>query len=174
MDINQSILKMVDDCYFSQLVSSPTRNENILDIIFTNRSSFINYCTVIPGISDHEAVLASFMAQVAYQKGNECRCYLWNRANFQEMSVELSEFTACFCEHFSTDIPVECLWSSIKSELLDLLDKYVYIPLKVVTCSNRQAWVNRYIKQLSRRKKRCYKRAKASNLSSEWLRYKLL
>ena len=47
VDINQSILKMVDDCYFSQLVNSPTRNKNILDIIFTNRPSFINYCTVL-------------------------------------------------------------------------------------------------------------------------------
>ena len=37
VDINQLILKMVDDCYFTQIMNSPTRNENILDIIFTNR-----------------------------------------------------------------------------------------------------------------------------------------
>ena len=71
VDINQLILKMVDDCYFTQLVNSSTRNENILDIIFTNRPSFINYCNVIPGISDHEAVLTSFMAQAVNYKESD-------------------------------------------------------------------------------------------------------
>jgi len=172
VDINQLILKMVDDCYFTQLVDSPTRNENILDIIFTNRPSLINYCNVISGISDHEAVLTSFMAQAVYHKEGDRKRYLWNKANFQEMNIELSRFTAWFCDHFNIDTPVECLWSHIKSALLSLLDKYV--PSKVVKNSNKQPWVNHHIKQLSRRKKKCYKIAKANNSSSEWLRYKSL
>ena len=40
----------------NQLVDSPTRDNNILDIFATNRPSFIVDCKVIPGISDHEAV----------------------------------------------------------------------------------------------------------------------
>ena len=55
---------------------------------------------------------------------------------------------------------------------LHVLDKYV--PSKVAKNSNKQPWVNHYIKQLSRQKKRCYKTAKANNSSLEWLRYKSL
>ena len=90
---------MADECYFIQLViiSTPTRNEN-LDIGFTNRSSFINYCQVIPGVSDHEAVLTSFMAQAICHEGSEQNRYLWTRVNLQEMSVELIKFTAWFFE----------------------------------------------------------------------------
>ena len=170
VNINQQILKMANDCYFNQLVNAPTRNENILDIIFTNRPSFINHCTVIPGVSDHEAVLTSFIAQTVYQKGIKRKVYLWNRANFQQMSIALSEFTMWFCKHFSTDTPVEALWSNIQVKLLDLLDKYV--PSKMVTNNNRQPWINHHIKQLGRRKRRSYKRAKASNLASDWQYYK--
>ena len=162
---------MVDDCYFTQL-NSPTQNESILDIIFTNRPSFINYCNVIPGISNHEVVLTSFMAQAVYHKESDSKHYLWNRANFQEMSIELSRFTAWLSDHFNIRTPVECLWSHIKSELLNLLDKYV--PSKVVKNSNKQPWINHYIKQLSRQKKKCYKTAKANNSSLEQLRYKSL
>ena len=92
----------MDDCYFTQLVNSPTRNENILDILSTSRPSFINYRDVIPGISDHEAVLTSFMAQALYHEENDCKRYLWSRANFQEMSIELSRFTAWFSDQHSS------------------------------------------------------------------------
>ena len=170
LDINQQTLKMVDDGYFTQLVSTPTRNENILDIVFTNRPSLINYCKVIPGISDHEAVLTSFMTQVVYHKGSKRKRYLWNRVDFQEMSIEMIRFTAWFTDHFCIDTPIEHLWFHIKSMLLNLIDKYV--PSKMVTNSNRQPWVNRHIKQLGRRKKKCYKRAKVSNSPSDWLHYK--
>ena len=95
------------------------------DIIFTNRPSFINYCNAIPGISDHEAVLTSFMTQAVYHKESDRKRYLWNRANFQEMSIEFSRFIAWFSENLNIDTPVKCLWSHIKSEHLNLLDKYV-------------------------------------------------
>ena len=58
------------------------------------------------------------------------------------MSTELSRFTAWFSDHFNIDTPVERLWFHIKSELLNLLDKYV--PSKVVKNSNTQPWVYRY------------------------------
>ena len=40
--------------------------------------------------------------------------------------------------------------------------------------SNKQPWVNRYIKQLRKHKKKCYKAAKANSSSLEWLHYKSL
>ena len=50
------ILDFVTDYGFSQLVQSHTRNNNIFAIFFTNKSLFIEFCDVIPGISDHEIV----------------------------------------------------------------------------------------------------------------------
>ena len=49
LEINQQTLRMADECYFTQIViiSTPTRNENLLDNFFTNRSSFINYCHLV-------------------------------------------------------------------------------------------------------------------------------
>ena len=53
------------------------------------------------------------------------RCYLWNRANFEDMRVALSEFNAWFCDHYCNDTPTDFLRISIRRELLSLLDKYV-------------------------------------------------
>jgi len=60
------------------------------------------------------------------------------------MSTELSRFTAWLFDHFNIDTPVERLWFHVKSELLNLLDKYV--PSKVAKNSNKQPWINHYIK----------------------------
>ena len=54
---------MVAECYFTQLVNFSIRRENILDIVFTNRPSLVNCCTVVPGVSDHDVVLVSFIAK---------------------------------------------------------------------------------------------------------------
>ena len=63
LNISQFILTTAAECYFTQLVNIPTRGENILDIVFTNRPPFVNYCTVVPGVSDHDAVVVSFIAE---------------------------------------------------------------------------------------------------------------
>ena len=54
---------MAAECYFTQLVNFSIRRENILDIVFTNRPSLVNCCTVVPGVSDRDAVLVSFIAK---------------------------------------------------------------------------------------------------------------
>ena len=46
LDVSRFILTTAAECYFTQLVDIPTRGEKILDIVFTNRPSYINYCTV--------------------------------------------------------------------------------------------------------------------------------
>lgn len=67
--INRFILTMAAECYFIQLVNLPTHRENILDIVFTNWSSFVNRYTVILGVSDPDAVLVSFIASATYEWG---------------------------------------------------------------------------------------------------------
>ena len=41
----------------NQLVKEPTRDDNILDLVMTNKVNIINNVRVIPGISDHDMVV---------------------------------------------------------------------------------------------------------------------
>ena len=45
------------DLGHTQTVEEPTRGKNILDLFFINNTSLITNTSVIPGVSDHEAVL---------------------------------------------------------------------------------------------------------------------
>ena len=57
-DLNQRYLDMMHNCGLSQMVDEPTREQNILDLFFTNRPALVLNCTVEPGISDHHIVVA--------------------------------------------------------------------------------------------------------------------
>ena len=68
VSLNQSFLDLIHDNAFTQMVDSPTRGSHILNIFLTNRPSLVHSCTVIDGISDHEAVfvLTSIMAHLSH------------------------------------------------------------------------------------------------------------
>jgi len=55
-EVNQSLLETINEFGLGQLVTDPTRGENILDLIFSTHPESVSNIEVIPGISDHEAV----------------------------------------------------------------------------------------------------------------------
>ena len=50
------ILEFMMNYGFVQMINTPTRGRNILDVFFTNRPSLVVSCDVLSGISDHEIV----------------------------------------------------------------------------------------------------------------------
>jgi len=139
--INQRALDMTHDCGFAQTVNFPTRNDNILDLFFTNRPTLVQKCYSDPGISNHEIVMVTLEPQSFYNSINSYKIYLWNKANFSELKENMCNFAAEFCGHSS----VEILWMHLRDKLLFLLDRFVPSKLKN---NNRQPWIKKNIRQL--------------------------
>ena len=57
-----ALINFAHEYGFSQLVDLATRDNNILDVFFTNRPCLIRHCYPIAGISDHEAVFVESLA----------------------------------------------------------------------------------------------------------------
>ena len=90
------VLDFIADHGFSQLVHTPTRNNNILDIFFTNQSSLTKSCEVIPGISDHEIVSISTSVTIPNSKSTARNILLLHRADFELINHQIAQFTAFF------------------------------------------------------------------------------
>ena len=131
LGINQSLLQMSADCYFTQLVHSPTRDKTILDLFFTNRPMFINSCSIEPGISDHNILLVVICTKIPKPVSFDCKLYLWNRANFDEMRSKFADVSQEFFNQHTVDTPIEDLWHSLCSLLKSVLDEFV--PSKIIT-----------------------------------------
>ena len=48
----------LDNCLFEQMVTSPTRGQNILDLFFTTSPTLVDNVSITPGLSDRDIVLA--------------------------------------------------------------------------------------------------------------------
>eukprot|EP00112_Aurelia_sp_Birch-Aquarium-sp1_P001313 Seg11385.1 transcript_id=Seg11385.1/GoldUCD/mRNA.D3Y31 product="hypothetical protein" protein_id=Seg11385.1/GoldUCD/D3Y31 len=55
--LNEKALAIIKECGLQQMVKGPTRGGNTLDTVFTNNENLIESVRVVPGISDHCAVL---------------------------------------------------------------------------------------------------------------------
>ena len=45
------------DFLLEQIITEPTRRENILDLRFVSHPSYINQYKIVPGLSDHDAII---------------------------------------------------------------------------------------------------------------------
>lgn len=55
----RDFINILFDNNLTQVVKDPTRENHILDLFLTNNPSIVNRANVIPGISDHDAVLVN-------------------------------------------------------------------------------------------------------------------
>ena len=51
-------LEVFNDCLLEQMVTSPTWGQNILDLLLTSNPTLIEKVSVLPGLSDHDIVMA--------------------------------------------------------------------------------------------------------------------
>ena len=56
-EISEKMLGIMDEFNLKQVVQEPTRQNNILDLVFTTHPDLIEGTYVVPGMSDHSAVI---------------------------------------------------------------------------------------------------------------------
>ncbi len=66
----------------TQVVDEATRQGNTLDLCFTNNSSLIKAVSVIPGISDHYAVIIDSVIKPEYQQFKRRVLLQFKKANW--------------------------------------------------------------------------------------------
>ena len=80
--LHDEFIELVDDFTLTH-VNSPTRLNRILDLVLTNAPGNCSSCTVIPGISDHEAIHAMFEFQAVRHKEPARKIPLYNKADWE-------------------------------------------------------------------------------------------
>ena len=83
-EINEVFLESLDVINAEQIVVFPTRGDNALDLLLTNRVSLLNKCCDIPGLGDHQStILADIECHPKKQKPISRKIYLWKKANHE-------------------------------------------------------------------------------------------
>ena len=86
------------------------------------------------------------------------------------MEKEMSEFASEFCNFHSPSTPVNTMWMDIKRKCNKVITTHV--PSKYTSTRFSQPWCNREIRRRSRRKKLAHMRAKRTQGTNDWDRFR--
>ena len=162
-EVQQAFLDLTIEHGLSQVHDQPTRDNNLLDLVFTNNPSIVKTSSSVPGISDHAMVVTDIDIIPQNIKQKPRKIYIFSKANldniFDDMDQLSSEFT-----NSPASSSMEELWDTFKTGVEQSIDKN--IPTKV--CKNRKSlpWYNRGLKKMVRRKVKHTKR------SNQWGSFK--
>ena len=85
---------------------------------------------VIPGISDHEAVLIVSDISAKIKPPGTRKIFLWWKANFDSIMENIQQFSDSLLANYRSEQPVSILWNNFKSLCDDCLN---FIPPKSIS-----------------------------------------
>ena len=90
--ICQRLLEVLGLHSLEQQQMEPTREKNILDLFCTNKPGLVKSCQTIPGISDHECVLANCNVKAKLAKKTHRKIFKWSKADLDKIRSITNEF----------------------------------------------------------------------------------
>ena len=126
---------------------------------------------VIPGVSDHEAVLTVNKLFIKTKKPSKRVIKLWNQADMTNLKNDTKNFATLFKAHHSKHLKdINSMWSCIKANLQLIIDDNV--PSKMTSSQSSLPWITAQTKRLIRNRNRWFKRAKRRNDPKSWRKFR--
>ena len=153
--------------FLNQMVLQPTRDDSILDLILTNYSDMVSDVEVGEPISDHNFVTFKTNVNPYRRKSSKREFHNFEKADWSDLN-ELFRHVPWDCAFVSNDI------NEVWNAWVDLFNAAVdqCVPKKSKKKNRCAPWISNDIIKLARKKKRFYKRAKASDNADLWSKYK--
>ena len=154
----------------SQLIKDPTRQQNVLDMIFTDSNDVKYSGTADLNVSDHQLVyLIIKKSKERYIIADfECRSYrAYDKDILQEnlLAVNWNAF-------YTLRNPDEA-WSFMKHEIVNAVNMMCPIVKRRARCKN-DPWISKEIVELINDKNKAMKRAKKTKSEDDWMLAKRL
>ena len=73
----------------TQVHNEPTRETNLLDLVFTMNPSLIKSSTNFQGISDHAILITDMETKHHYQKTTHRKRYIYSKANWNKVKEDI-------------------------------------------------------------------------------------
>ena len=175
-DLNEDVLKpnskissLCNDFHLTQLLTEPTHDKALIDVILTTSPDIINDCgTLPPSLSKHKAIYATTKFKLPREKSYKRKVYLYDRANWEDMKLDLqnTEWENIFREANIDDMAKK--WTEKYLEVI-----HRHIPTKIVRIDQNDApWMSTKVKKYIKKRNRAYRKAKSTNQVKDWDKFK--
>ena len=158
-------MSSLDTHALAQIHKEPTREENILDLLITNKPGLIKSSHSVPGISDHCAVVTELDIDPLYRRTKPCPVRQLINANWEVIRQQIRSCWISFSKN-SSSRSVNENWLKLKSILNQCLDKF--IPTKMTSPRENLPWLSKSLIASIRKKTSLYSKAKCTNKADLW------
>ena len=127
----EKLITLAQDTQMSQLVTFPTKGNNILYLCICTHPDSVLSCEPIPGFSDHDAIILSIQTTRPVIKQHPQTIYLYKSADCYKIRVELSELSHVYFElnNNSSSHTLEENWSFFHRAYKKIIENHT--PTKV-------------------------------------------
>ena len=160
------LLSSLDTHALAQIDKEPTREENILDLLITNKLGFIKSSYSVPGISDHCVVVTELDIDPPYRRTKPRPVRQFKKANWEAIRQQIRSCWTSFSEN-SPSRSVNENWLKPKSMPGQI------IPTKMTSPRENLPWLSKALLASIRKKASLYSKAKRTNKAELWAKYKL-
>lgn len=145
-----------------QFVETPTRlgptSANVLDLFLCSDRNIVSSVLTIPGISDHEVVVAKMCCNATRRRSSQPRkVFFYESGDYGSLSSELDEFFPEFQLHTSA-LDINSAWNLFKTKILSLTQTFVPSRIILAKRRNDKPWMNRELRTLISKKNRLFRR----------------
>lgn len=112
----QHFLDVLSSFDLHQIVSVPTRNDSLLDLILTTEPNNVSI-NVLDGVSDHNILHCEFVCALQKRENRAKVIFDYNRANVDELIIDLSAFSIDLLQSFHQR-DVNTNWALIRDKLI--------------------------------------------------------
>ena len=121
--LGESLLNTLEEHSLQNMQLKPTRENNCLDLLCTNKPSIIKCINTFPGFSDHDFVVVDTVLKPVTSKKAPRKIYKWSKAHWDKMRFDTQAFTneALDC----TSLTVQELYGSFIKHMKTMLNLYV-------------------------------------------------
>lgn len=162
IQIQERFLNSFADAGLEQLVSTPTRGTNILDLFLANNPGHVQECKVTDGISDHDAVVVEADMDPQRPKKPRRKIPFYKKADWKSFAEHIET-------HYKTmkdteqETDVNSMWNNLKKAINDGIDKF--IPHRQARSSNHKPWVTRELKTIINQRRRLYQKLRKKGIN---------
>ena len=97
-EVQQALLDLSIEHGLTQVHNQPTRDNNMLDLVFTNNPSFVKTSTSVPGISDRAMIVTDIDILPQFIRQKPRKFFIFSKANWDGITNDikrLSETITC-------------------------------------------------------------------------------
>ena len=160
------LLDIVQDNFLTQLVKSPTRENNILDLVLVTSPDIIENVSVGAPFSDHNSITFSILGSPYERRESHKLYYSYANANWAKLR-DLLCYIPWHCAFLDDDIDNN--WTAWSDLLFTAIDEC--IPKRKKSARRHAPWITSDLIKLCRRKKSLYKKAKKWGRVNDWTEY---